>query len=83
VDLDLRLTHFFFALATIVTYFVSRNWRLLEGAARIYASNFTVGEMGQIENFSRLPVGQKLLQTSQEITRRGWARMSVAGPPRS
>jgi hypothetical protein len=75
--MDLRLTHFF-ALATIVTSFVSRDWRLLEGAARIYANNFTIDEMVQFENFYRLPVGQTLLQTSQEITRRRSARMSVA-----
>jgi hypothetical protein len=35
---------------------------MIEGAAAIYAANFTTDEMRQIEAFYRLPVGQKLLE---------------------
>ena len=35
---------------------------MIEGAAAIYAANFTTDEMRQIEVFYRLPVGQKLLE---------------------
>src|SRR5499427_3170730 len=40
---------------------------MLEGAAAVYAANFTTDEMRQMEAFYRLPVGQKLLdrQTTQ------------------
>ena len=40
---------------------------MLEGAASVYAANFTTDEMRQMEAFYRLPVGQKLLERSQGI----------------
>jgi hypothetical protein len=40
---------------------------MLEGAAAVYAANFTTDEMRQMEAFYRLPVGQKLLDRSQGI----------------
>lgn len=40
---------------------------MLEGAAGVYAANFTTDEMRQMEAFYRLPVGQKLLERSQGI----------------
>src|SRR5215468_7816056 len=41
---------------------------MLEGAAAVYATNFTTDEMRQIEAFFRLPVGQKLLERWPGIT---------------
>jgi uncharacterized protein len=41
---------------------------MVDSAASLYASNFTVDEMREIEAFYRLPVGQKLLQKSLPIT---------------
>src|SRR5580704_4474238 len=40
---------------------------MLDGAAAVYATNFTTDEMRQMEAFYRLPVGQKLLERSQGI----------------
>jgi len=39
------------------------NNEMLEQAATVYAANFTVDEMHQIEAFYRQPVGQKLIET--------------------
>ena len=41
---------------------------MVDSAASLYASNFTVDEMREIDAFYRLPVGQKLLQKSLPIT---------------
>ena len=41
---------------------------MVDSAASLYASNFTVDELREIEAFYRLPVGQKLLQKSLPIT---------------
>ena len=41
---------------------------MVDSAASLYASNFTVDELREIEAFYRLPVGQKLLQKSLAIT---------------
>ncbi len=41
---------------------------MLDSAAAIYAGNFSVDELHQIEAFYRLPVGQKLLEKSRAIT---------------
>jgi uncharacterized protein len=41
---------------------------MLDAAARIYADNFTVEELRQIEAFYRLPVSRKLMQKSAAIT---------------
>jgi uncharacterized protein len=40
---------------------------MIQRAAALYANNFTVDEMRQMEAFYRLPVGQKLLQKSQML----------------
>jgi len=40
---------------------------MVDGVATIYANNFTVAELGEIEAFYRQPVGQKLLAKSQVI----------------
>jgi len=41
---------------------------MLNDVATVYANNFTVGEMRELETFYRQPVGQKLLVKSQAIT---------------
>jgi uncharacterized protein len=40
---------------------------MLDNAASVYASTFTVDEMHQIEAFYRLPAGQKFLKTQPAI----------------
>ncbi len=40
---------------------------MVDGAATIYANNFTVAELREMEAFYRQPVGQKLLAKSQVI----------------
>jgi hypothetical protein len=40
---------------------------MVDGAATVYASNFTAGELREIEAFYRQPVGQKLLAMSPAI----------------
>jgi hypothetical protein len=44
---------------------------MVDSAASVYATNFTVDELREIDAFYRLPVGQKLLQKSQAITQQG------------
>ena len=41
---------------------------MVDSAASLYASNFTVDELREIDAFYRLPVGQKLLQKALAIT---------------
>jgi len=41
---------------------------MVDSAASLYASNFTVDELREIDAFYRLPVGQKLLQKLLPIT---------------
>ena len=41
---------------------------MVDSAASLYASNFTVDELREIDAFYRRPVGQKLLQKSPAIT---------------
>jgi uncharacterized protein len=41
---------------------------MVDAAATVYANNFTVDELREIEAFYRRPAGQKLLQKSQAIT---------------
>lgn len=53
--------------ATIVDTFSPYYNRMLDDAATIYASSFTVDELHQIEAFYRQPVGQKLLEKSPAI----------------
>jgi hypothetical protein len=40
---------------------------MVDGAATVYANNFTVAELREIEAFYRQPVGQKLLAMSPAI----------------
>jgi uncharacterized protein len=40
---------------------------MVEAATTVYANNFTVDELREIEAFYRRPAGQKLLQNSQAI----------------
>jgi uncharacterized protein len=40
---------------------------MVDDVAAIYANNFTVGELHEIEAFYRQPVGQKFLEKSQSI----------------
>jgi hypothetical protein len=40
---------------------------MVDGAATIYANNFTVAELRELEAFYRQPVGQKLLAKSQAL----------------
>ncbi len=44
------------------------NTAMLNDVAAVYASNFTVGELRELEAFYRQPVGQKLLAKWQAIT---------------
>jgi uncharacterized protein len=53
--------------AVIVDAYTPFYNQMIEGAATVYASNFTVDEMRQLEAFYRLPVGQKLLDKSPTI----------------
>jgi uncharacterized protein len=55
-------------MPTIVDAFVPYYNAMVDNIATIYASNFTAGEMREIEAFYRQPVGQKLLIKSQAIT---------------
>jgi hypothetical protein len=41
---------------------------MVDAAATVYANNFTVDELREIELFYRQPAGQKLVQNSQAIT---------------
>lgn len=40
---------------------------LVDGVARVYASNFSIENMRELEAFYRRPVGQKLLEKSQAV----------------
>ena len=40
---------------------------MVDAAAKVYASNFTVDELREMEAFYRKPAGQKLLEKSQAI----------------
>src|ERR1039458_2088998 len=42
---------------------------MVDAAATVYANDFTVDELREIEALYRRPAGQKLLQKSQAITR--------------
>src|ERR1700688_527220 len=41
---------------------------MVDDIATVYANNFTVGELREIEAFYRQPVGQKFLEKAQAIT---------------
>jgi hypothetical protein len=55
-------------MPTIVDAFAPYYNAMVDNIATIYASNFTAGEMREIETFYRQPVGQKLLEKAQAIT---------------
>jgi hypothetical protein len=44
---------------------------MVDSAAAVYASNFTLEELREIDAFYRLPAGQKFLQKSDAITKQG------------
>jgi hypothetical protein len=44
---------------------------MIDSIAKVYAENFSVDELRQINAFYREPVGQKYLQKSQSILRQG------------
>jgi hypothetical protein len=54
-------------IATTVDTFAPYYERMLDAAAAIYASNFTVDELHQIEAFYRQPGGKKLLEKAPAI----------------
>ncbi|MFB9268550.1 DUF2059 domain-containing protein [Bradyrhizobium erythrophlei] len=53
--------------AVIADVYVPFYNEMLEGAATVYASNFTAEELRQMDSFYRLPVGQKLLERSSAL----------------
>jgi hypothetical protein len=55
-------------MAAIADAYTPYYHSMIDAAAAIYASNFTAGELREIEAFYRGPAGQKLLQSSQAIT---------------
>jgi uncharacterized protein len=52
----------------IVDAFTPYYTAMVNDIATVYASNFTVGELREIEAFYRQPVGQKLLEKAPAIT---------------
>jgi uncharacterized protein len=54
-------------MPTIVDAFAPYYNAMVDNIATIYASNFTAGELREIEAFYRQPVGQKLLQKSAAL----------------
>lgn len=52
----------------IVDAFTPYYTSIVNDVAAVYANNFTVGELHEIEAFYRQPVGQKLLEKSPAIT---------------
>jgi uncharacterized protein len=53
---------------TIADTFAPYYSAMVDAAATVYASNFTVQELRDIEAFYQRPAGQKLLEKSQAIT---------------
>jgi uncharacterized protein len=51
-------------IPTVVETFAPYYTAMVDNIATIYASNFTAGELREIEAFYRQPVGQKLLEKS-------------------
>jgi hypothetical protein len=54
-------------MPTIVDAFTPYYNAMVNDIATIYASNFTAGELREIEAFYHQPVGQKLLQKSSAL----------------
>jgi hypothetical protein len=55
-------------MPTIVDAFAPYYNAMVDDLATIYANNFTVGELHEIEAFYRQPVGQKLLEKTPALT---------------
>jgi len=55
-------------MPTIVDAFTPYYNAMLDDVATVYANNFTVGELREIEAFYRQPVGQKLLEKTPALT---------------
>ncbi len=53
--------------ATIANAYAPFYNQMIEQAATVYATNFTVDELRQLDSFYHLPVGQKLLAKSQAL----------------
>jgi uncharacterized protein len=53
--------------ATIANAYTPFYNQMIEQAATLYATNFTVDELRQLDSFYHLPVGQKLLGKSQGL----------------
>jgi hypothetical protein len=54
-------------IPTIVEAFAPYYTAMVNDIGTVYANNFTVGELRDIETFYRQPVGQKLLQKAQAL----------------
>ena len=54
-------------IPTIVEAFAPYYTAMVNDIATVYAKNFTVGELRDIETFYRQPVGQKLLEKAQAL----------------
>jgi len=54
-------------LPTVTDGFSPYYAAIVDGIATVYASNFTIGEMNEMEAFYRKPIGQKLLEKSPVI----------------
>ena len=66
-------------MPTIANAYTPYYTAILDSVATIYANNFTVSELQEIEAFYRLPAGQKLLAKLPSITQqsqqgRNWRR---------
>jgi uncharacterized protein len=55
-------------MPTIVDAFAPYYNAMVDDVATVYANNFTVGELHEIEAFYRQPVGQKLLEKTPALT---------------
>jgi hypothetical protein len=55
-------------MPTIVDAFTPYYNAMVDDVAAVYANNFTVGELHEIEAFYRQPVGQKLLEKTPALT---------------
>jgi uncharacterized protein len=55
-------------MPTIIDAFTPYYNAMLDDVATVYANNFTVGELREIEAFYRQPIGQKLLEKTPALT---------------
>jgi hypothetical protein len=54
---------------TVLQTYAKYYGTMIDGAAKLYASSFSVDELRAIEAFYRSPAGQKYLEKSRELTR--------------